>query len=733
MKSKLNKRNIIALLLLLIPVWLLGISNFLFSAASFTHRFEYDFDMGNNVFPNGVALRDSHIFVYPPDHTVAAIMIDMKNPVRDELSITVNYTMSNIPFDERNTRSVLLPAGSSEATIHLPAAYFTGITILGIDPDNELIEIEGIYLSKTAVGIRQWVGNYDGILMMLIMSVFITASWVALLLTNHLDGCIERFTERCAHLKRLIIEKPGKTVFLSSVILVTISLTVALDFLVQADTQTAGREILIKYSIRLVFLLIAGMSVYCIIVFRGEPEKQFLSLSLLIGFLFIATSPPFWYGADQQIRYAWAVEESFVRTVSVSRADWILSNSAEGSQVLIWELTPAQTYLPSARDNEILYTFVKGTETLSHMGMEFEGFRSLYVRFANIPAGLMIFIGRSLALSPILIIRLGMLGNHLVYTMLVYHALRRLSSGKYLLAVIAVFPTAFVLSTTYGYDWWLTAFTMLGFAYFFHEVQNPDKKIELKGIVIMIVAFFIGLGQKGVYIPLMLILYFMKKDKFKTQKGYHSYLAGLTVAALIVIATFALPYIASGGGGIGDYRGGEQVHAASQTMFILQNPIAFAKILVRYMMEFLVYTHTNPHYDFLQHYVTFFINLGPSSLVFVVWILLGFVTLTDRNEKDLLTSTLWNKALVTAIALVTVALFSTVMYIAFTAVGADTIAGVQGRYLMPLLFPFLYVVGGFKIKNLMNEQYYSIGVFSVMLGVILVGVWQKLIPLFAMW
>jgi len=53
--------------------------------------------------------------------------------------------------------------------------------------------------------------------------------------------------------------------------------------------------------------------------------------------------------------------------------------------------------------------------------------------------------------------------------------------------------------------------------------------------------------------------------------------------------------------------------------------------------------------------------------------------------------------------------------------------------LIPFLFPFFYIVGGFKIRNNIDEPMYSIGVFGIMSLVLLTGVWQKLIPTVDIW
>jgi len=48
------------------------------------------------------------------------------------------------------------------------------------------------------------------------------------------------------------------------------------------------------------------------------------------------------------------------------------------------------------------------------------------------------------------------------------------------------------------------------------------------------------------------------------------------------------------------------------------------------------------------------------------------------------------------------------MYISFTSAGAPYILGVQRRYMIPLLFPFLYIICNLKIMYRLNEKVHSI-------------------------
>jgi len=576
-----------------------------------------------------------------------------------------------------------------------------------------LIGVSNFFFSSVA-------GYFDGVLMTFLICITITLIWYAGLYFGYTDRYIESLIKCCKNIIKGIKENPKKVLLHIGILLVIAVLSLIIElFFTAYEIRSLGG------IIRVLFLITAGTSVYFIVIFRKSAEKLFLSLSLLIGFMYVAASPLAWYGWDSRIHYVWSLEESFAINVSVTETDLFLSRIHElhpfSQSVSGTEKIPGLGGLSdfsSGRYDPVINTFRKGSGTISEIG---SGGRSLIERVAHIPAGLMIFIGRSLVLSPILIIKLGALGNHLVFTSIVYLAIKRLNSGKHLMAVIAMFPAVFSLSTTFGYDWWVIAFTLLGFAYFFYEIQEPDKEIELKNIIIMITAFVFGLGPKAVYVPLMLLLFFIKKRKFKTEKGYKLYLTAVTLSILILLAGFVIPFISSGGEGAEDFRGSPDVNASEQISYILQNPLEYAKTLLNFMRVYMNVLES-------QNFITSFAYLGFSSSYYFILTLMGFVALTDRNEKDITSSTAGYKVLVSFIVFSTVALFSTALYVGFTGVGADHILGENGRYLLPVVFPFFYIVGSFRIQNKINTIAYSCTVFGIASYFLLAAAWDKLIP-----
>jgi len=554
---------------------------------------------------------------------------------------------------------------------------------------------------------RYWVGDIDGLLMAIVMSVIITAIWVAASRTGWIDKVIYHICNKISYFRRYVKLNRKKVMINVMIIILILCITFLISLIYSSLKPPESRITGIR---RYIFFIAAGLSIHSIVVFRSNPERLFVSLSLILGFMYILANPTLFFGMDNEMHYAWSVEESYLLNVSVLESDYILAHNYQHGHF---------GKLPSGEHNAVIYSFSKGTETLTWSDQS--SGRNFFNALAHLPSGIAIYFGRSLALSPNIIVFMGIICNHLLYTAIVYFAIKRMNSGKYLMATIALLPTSFIISTSYGYDAWLTSFLMLGFSYYYHEMQNPTKTIKQKNAIIMIGAFIIGMASKAVYFPIMLLLYCLRKNKFKTTREYKRYIIIITLSIILVIASFAIPFIlGSSDGGGADERGGESANSSEQIAFIFQNPLIYTGILLKFMIRYL-----NIFIEgwYISYYGSFWYFSFPNLL----WLLILFTSLTDNCEKTKYTSSIQQRLLTAGVIFTTIAIFTTAMYIGFTNVGSEEIAGVQKRYLIALLFPFFYVISKFNIINNINKTLYSSLVFSILTLALLNGAWQTFI------
>lgn len=295
--------------------------------------------------------------------------------------------------------------------------------------------------------------------------------------------------------------------------------------------------------------------------------------------------------------------------------------------------------------------------------------------------------------------------NLLCYVAITYFAIRKLKSGKIILLVIALFPTNLFTAASCSYDWWVNAFSFLGMAYFIGEMQDADNTITIKNTLIMCTALFLAFIPKQIYILFMILPLFMPKNKFKSSTDRRKYI--LTILAFILLMFAFLMFRSfTAISSHGDIRGGASVNPSGQIVYVLTHPLQYAKTLAIFLYGYLSVAGSSM-------YTCNFGNLGSGifSSFFVVLIIVAIIT--DKNKYDKNTSKTYLRILCIIFFLITASLVATSLYVDFTAVGAKEINGVQGRYLIPMLFPLFAIIGSSKIVNKIPKKQYYYGFYII--------------------
>lgn len=428
------------------------------------------------------------------------------------------------------------------------------------------------------------------------------------------------------------------------------------------------------------FLFTWALFLLCRKSCAGKVENLFLGLLLTAGMTMILTAQVAHVGWDVNVHYDMARKASYLGEAYVTQADkdayW---NDASFLMKHTWS-----EYKQGFEELSGNYSYIAATEKSQHS-------------LAHLPAGIFMAVARRLGCSFGWIFRFGEMANLLIYAFLCYFAIKKLKSGKIILAIIALFPTNILIASTFSYDYWVNGFSLLGMAYFIGECQEPDKYISTKNTIIMCGSFALACVPKQIYLPLLLIPFFMPWKKIENKKKYYA------ICTLLILLLFAslLSRTVVETTGTGDLRGGSDVNPSDQIAFILSQPLQYVKLLVGWMRDYLSFSYTN-------HYITNFANAGVTDIGYgIVTILLMFAAVTDKSSYDLHVSNWKIRCYTIAMYFGEAALIGTAFYLVFTPVGANVIAGCQARYIMPVLFPMLSVIGTGKMKNEINRRAYN--------------------------
>ena len=460
-----------------------------------------------------------------------------------------------------------------------------------------------------------------------------------------------------------------------------------------------------------VFLIIATRK-----TLARYPENTFVPVGLVLGVLIALLTPVQSSVAfDDHIHYDRSVALSYLSSPEYTAADMeLLSPPYIGStEEGYWGFSQTEYFELLSDLNESGGVVSEATNGFSSA----MGSSTLQYSFLGyIPGAFGLWLGRLLHLPFVAVFVLGKIMSVLFYFMLVYFAVRRLKAQKVLFLVFALLPAQLYIASNYSYDIWITGWIIFGFARYLSWLQNPQEQLTVKEVLVVLLAFAVGLGPKPIYFPIFFFLLFLPCSKFPSRKFARRYRVVVAGSALLVLSTFFLPFLVQGPG-VGDVRGGADVNAAAQVRFIIEDPLRYAGILSAFLADYLS-LHSS------SSYTSLFAYLGTSSLGALPLVFLMLVAVTDSNKNNY-SYALWRYRGAALVFLLGVsALVATALYISFTSVGSQTVAGCQGRYLLPVLLPFLALFFNSRVNNENSRFGYNLVALSVSTAFVVVCVMQ---------
>lgn len=532
----------------------------------------------------------------------------------------------------------------------------------------------------------------------------------------------------------------ARRVLIGSVILVLVVLVVGVACMMAGNSQPG------PYQLFAVCISVVVMAFYAARrKLARRVERVVLVIMLAAGFLFASMVPLYTHASwDDHIHYDRTVAASYLLNPEYSVADQMLVNRSFNDVADYSRYPYSETYHDpyDLHNQQVIYTQLNAEGENDARAVRMEGPTTLrevsiteYYLVAYVPGAVALWFARLLSLPATAGFLLGRLANLFAYAFVVYFAMRRLKSGKLVMAACALIPEAVFLAAGYSYDFWVTSFVMLGFGYFIGELQRPGEPLTWRRLGIMTGAFLIGLGPKAVYVPVAAMLLFMPKEKFakgsaregrareavrgagreaspaaRANAGEEGaspcvigepaagasasapyrprirltrakYVAIMLLSAAFVVATIMVPMFVGGDSYAGDSRGGN-VDPAYQIAFILGQPAAFAEIFLDFLKWYVAPEEAH-------HVLVDFCGVQTSFIDAVLIVLLPLVALLDRRGCDVAYATHVKRICMWALTLVAIVLMAVALFISFTAVDAGRINGMQGRYLIPLLYPLL--------------------------------------------
>lgn len=479
----------------------------------------------------------------------------------------------------------------------------------------------------------------------------------------------------------------------------------------------------LRYGVGLSLVLMAGALA---IVLRGKIAQSlewgFLIVGICFGTMFCLLMPTSaeisW---DGHIHFNHANAISYIFDAEYTGADVLMTTGgADGSLFIMEDLASTEDFdvelgsrrvpFPHAnlednaiaRGNQILQEQESSQEVVSLLNTSTYP-NGTYVSasmFGRLPNAAGLWLGRLLHLGCVGRYTLSRLCNMWFYVIVFFFAIRALKRGKSIMAVIGLCPTAMLEAANFSYDPWNMCLLALSIGLFVGRLQQGDN-LTARDTIRCLVPFVLGASVRAVLFPAAIVFALVPRHKFASTKSWWLHLLATAAAVSLLLSSFAIPYFTSLSQGVvqGDTRGGSNVNGGKQIAYVLSHPIQTLHMSVVFGLKMLnplnLGLALDPSDENLLAYSPYLIPSNAPLTEFLAAAesaLLVAVSLLDGGKEDEgYSAPRYKIGTLVALALA-FALICGSMYVGFTEVGRDTIAGVQQRYLLSLLPAFFVIV-----------------------------------------
>ena len=449
-------------------------------------------------------------------------------------------------------------------------------------------------------------------------------------------------------------------------------------------------------------LLVIGISFYIYNKKNIKEENLFLLTVPIICFMFMIAMPTF---KNHDELYHW------IRSYEVSTGVFAtkVEDGVEGT-----ELPAAITAIMKSDWTTTTYPDVKyalGIELDENDTYKIDSTTSaLYAFIQYVPQAIGIAIARIFTDKPLIMAYAGRIFNILFSMFILYKAIKLMPFGKKIFLTLSYIPIAIEGFSSLSPDAMTISMSFLYIAYILNLAFNENKKVGKKEKITLTILSIIVALCKIVYLPLVLLLFIIPKEKFckdtenkqlpKSKKIFDKQnktkfiniviIAGVAVIINLLWLGFTSRYLAN-------FREGDSKY---QVILFFKNPINY--------IGKLIYTVNLNGTSYLTSMLGEALGWGELvRLKFIVpsamFILILIEIITDDTLRNKFS--LSQKFVLIATLLIIVLLIFTSLYVQWTTVGSESILGVQGRYFIPILPILMLLIGDvIKIKSSYNSD-----------------------------
>jgi uncharacterized membrane protein len=300
---------------------------------------------------------------------------------------------------------------------------------------------------------------------------------------------------------------------------------------------------------------------------------------------------------------------------------------------------------------------------------------SSYSFFAYLLPAILIRFGILVKSSALGLLYLARLANLLQYTCLTAWALHNAKKGKLTISVLALLGLMVTQGTAISVDSLLLGGSFLFIASVLNIALDENKaarplKTQLWGII---VGAFCILIAKHVYIPLLALTFIIPLEKFGTLKKKIL----VNLAFWFAAGVFAIALQSMTIQGVDPRIDYTNINIHSQMLYLAGNPIRWFRVFFNTLIN-----NSSVYLD--QFNILNGTNVGIGLFGILQFGLVLFFAWTESEDFSGHFSN-FQKIIIWCVAFAMATFIMLPLYLFWTQVGAETVAGLQGRYFAPLI------------------------------------------------
>lgn len=414
------------------------------------------------------------------------------------------------------------------------------------------------------------------------------------------------------------------------------------------------------------FLIVLGIIYWNFKKNKEIVEKVFISFLIPMGMLYVFFISPS-YVPDEHAHIWKALEVSEGKIITEIREDGT-SPTEIPKFFNKYRIPKIKTYgeFNSASQKETNYD----------EKVEVENPAQAYPAILYSVSSLGFLLGRVLNLNGIIAIYIARIFNFAIFLLLGYYSIKIIPFGKRIIGILLFLPMSFQQGASISADSLLNSVSIFYISYIIYT-SYKEEKISLKNkLAIACMSIIIGIS-KIVYLPLVMLTLMLSKNK-QTRKREKALFIGITVLITAICGLGWYVFMQQYGAtqSVIEYNNSNKIDFKGQLVNIKNNPIILMEVFNNVLRGgAYIGTLIGSHLGWL--------NIETSTTTINMFMILLFISpFLDINTNNLDKK---EKGLNLIIFAGTYALIILAGYLSWTNVGDTNVAGIQGRYFIPIL------------------------------------------------